>query len=84
MVQLLAFECIPALTPEFAHRKDDIGGQVPRVCHWITKYKKKQAPKLEQIMHAVGDTQVSIAYSSYLLTLKSASILHSKLLNFRT
>ncbi|GMN19199.1 hypothetical protein TIFTF001_039741 [Ficus carica] len=55
-LMLLPFESIPALTPTYAEIREDVNGPVPRICQWKTKFHRQQAPPLEQILHAVGDS----------------------------
>ncbi|GMN31903.1 hypothetical protein TIFTF001_049726 [Ficus carica] len=56
MTQLLPFECIPALTPTYAEIIEDVQGPVSRICRWKTKFHRQQAPSLDQILHAVGES----------------------------
>ncbi|GMN48162.1 hypothetical protein TIFTF001_017347 [Ficus carica] len=55
-LMLLPFECIPALTPTYAEIREDVQGPVPRICRWKTKFHRQQAPSLDQILHAVGES----------------------------
>ncbi|GMN59451.1 hypothetical protein TIFTF001_028537 [Ficus carica] len=55
-LMLLPFECIPVLTPTYAEIREDVKRPVPRICRWKTKFHRQQAPSLEQILHAVGDS----------------------------
>ncbi|GMN46028.1 hypothetical protein TIFTF001_015214 [Ficus carica] len=55
-LMLLPFECIPVLTPTYAEIREDVQGSVPRICRWKTKFHQQQAPPLDQILHAVGDS----------------------------
>ncbi|GMN38521.1 hypothetical protein TIFTF001_007751 [Ficus carica] len=55
-LMLLPFECIPALTPTYAEIRKDVQGPVPRICRWKTKFHRQQAPSLDQILHAVGES----------------------------
>ncbi|GMN37405.1 hypothetical protein TIFTF001_042636 [Ficus carica] len=54
--RLLPFECIPALIPTYAEIREDVQGPVPRICRWKTKFHRQQAPSLDQILHAVGES----------------------------
>ncbi|GMN70198.1 hypothetical protein TIFTF001_039241 [Ficus carica] len=62
-LMLLPFECIPALTPTYAEIREDVQGPVPRICRWKTKFHRQQAPPLDQILHAVGDSTATILES---------------------
>ncbi|GMN19897.1 hypothetical protein TIFTF001_045249 [Ficus carica] len=55
-LMLLPFECIPALTPTYAEPREDVQGPVPRICRWKTTFNRQQAPSLDQILHAVGES----------------------------
>ncbi|GMN72655.1 hypothetical protein TIFTF001_052045 [Ficus carica] len=55
-LMLLPFECIPALIPTYAENREDVQGPVPRICRWKTKFHRQQAPSLDQILHAVGES----------------------------
>ncbi|GMN69981.1 hypothetical protein TIFTF001_039024 [Ficus carica] len=55
-LMLLPFECIPALIPTYAEIREDVQGPVPRICRWKTKFHRQQAPSLDQILHAVGES----------------------------
>ncbi|GMN38519.1 hypothetical protein TIFTF001_007750 [Ficus carica] len=55
-LMFLPFECIPALTPTYAEISEDVQGPVPRICRWKTKFYRQQAPSLDQILHAVGES----------------------------
>ncbi|GMN38475.1 hypothetical protein TIFTF001_007713 [Ficus carica] len=49
-------KCIPALIPMYAKIREDVKGLVPRICRWKTKFHRQQAPPLEKVLHAVGDS----------------------------
>ncbi|GMN63073.1 hypothetical protein TIFTF001_032162 [Ficus carica] len=69
----LPFECIPALTLTYAEIREDVKEPVPRICRWKTKFHRQQAPPLEQILHAVGDST-----SIFVLTLEEQKANHMK------
>ncbi|GMN47333.1 hypothetical protein TIFTF001_016509 [Ficus carica] len=55
-LMLLPFVCIPAMTPTYAEIREDVQGPVPRICRWKTKFHRQQAPSLDQILRAVGES----------------------------
>ena len=57
-MQLLPFECIPALSPELLQLRDEVSYFESKICRWMSE--KKKSPPLEQVLRALGDTKVSV------------------------